>query len=152
MPELKARKVSRSVQVQVGAERALQAFLESGQVQEWWGASQALIEARKGGVWTLAWTGPGQGYNYVVSGVVKSLLPGRRARIEPLVYFNPERAPLGPMRLTILVREKDGRTRVSVRQEGFREGPDWDWYFEAVAGSWKEALGNLKRFLEGAAS
>ncbi|HLE82417.1 MAG TPA: SRPBCC domain-containing protein, partial [Dehalococcoidia bacterium] len=70
----------------------------------------------------------------------------------PLVYFNPERAPLGPMRLTILVREKDGRTRVSVRQEGFREGPDWDWYFEAVAGSWKEALGNLKRFLEGAAS
>jgi uncharacterized protein YndB with AHSA1/START domain len=152
MTEAKARKVSRSAQIQASAERVLQAFLDVEQLKQWWGSSQGLVEARKGGVWTLAWGEPGQGYSYLVSGVVKSLLPGRRVRIEPLLYFNPERTPLGPMGLTILVREKEGRTRISVRQEGFGEGPDWDWYFEAVAGGWKEALGNLKRLLEGAVS
>ncbi len=80
--------------------------------------------------------------------MVKSILPGKRLRLEPLVYFNAERAVLGPMRLSISVRERGGKTRVSVRQDGYGEGPDWDWYYQAVVQGWKDTLANLKEYLE----
>lgn len=149
--ETSTRKVSRSVQVNAGAERVLQAFLDPEQMKQWWGAARGLVEERKGGVWALAWGDAEQGYKNVVSGVLRVYHPGKRMRIEPLVYFNSERPVLGPMRLTISVREKEGRTRVGVRQEGYGQGPDWDWYYEAVLKGWKETLANLKLFLEGAA-
>lgn len=142
------RKVSRSVQVEASPERVLQAFLALDQMKQWWGASRGLVEERKGGVWAMAWGESPQGYRYIMSGVLKSFQPGKRIRIEPLVYFDPERPVLGPMRLSISVREKQGRTRLSVRQDGYGEGPDWDSYYEAVLKGWKETLANLKRFLE----
>lgn len=150
--ETSARKVSRSVQIQASPERVLKAFLDPELMKRWWGAARGLVEERKGGVWALAWGEPGQGYKYVASAVLKSYQPGKRVRLDPLVYFNFERSVLGPMRLSISVREKDGRTRVSVRQEGYGEGPDWDWYYEAVVKGWKDALARLKQFLEGSGS
>ncbi|MFQ5663908.1 MAG: SRPBCC domain-containing protein [Terriglobia bacterium] len=142
------RKVTRSVQIQASPAQVLRAFLDPEQMKQWWGATNGLVEERKGGVWALAWGAPDQGYKNVVSGVLKSLQPNKRIRIEPLVYFNSQRPVLGPMRLSISVREKAGRTRVTVRQDGFGDGPDWDWYYEAVLKGWKETLGNLKDFLE----
>lgn len=143
------RKVSCSVHIRASAEQVWRAFLDPEQMKQWWGTAPGLVEERKGGVWALAWGNAEQGYRNVVSGVLRVYHPGKRMRIDPLVYFNPERPVLGPMRLTISVREKDGRTRVSVRQEGYGEGPDWDWYYEAVVQGWKETLANLKQFLEG---
>lgn len=143
-----ARKVSRSVQIQASAERVWRAFLEPEQMKQWWGAARGLVEEHKGGVWAVAWGDSEQGYKNVVSGVLKSFQPNKRLRIEPLVYFNPERPVLGPMRLSISVKEKEGRTRVSVRQDHYGEGPDWDWYYDAVVKGWKDTLGNLKQFLE----
>lgn len=142
------RKVSRSVQIQASAERVWRAFVDPEQMKQWWGAARGLVEERKGGVWALAWGDAEQGYKNVVCGVLKSFQPQKRLRIEPLVYFNPERPVLGPMRLSISVKEKEGRTRVSVRQDHYAEGPDWDWYYEAVVKGWKETLANLKQYLE----
>jgi len=142
------RRVNRSTTIQASAARVLEAFLDAELMKQWWGATRALVEPRKGGIWAAAWGEPGQGYRYVVSGVVKSLKPAKRLKLDPLVYFNWERPVLGPMRLGISVREKDGLTRVSVRQDGYGDGPDWDWYYEAVVKGWRDALANLKEFLE----
>lgn len=144
------RKVSKSVHVQASPEQALRAFLDVEQMKQWWGVTRGLVEPRKGGIYALAWGETPQGYKYVVSGVLKSFLPGKRIWLEPLVYFNSERAVLGPMRLSISVRERDGGTRVSVRQDGYGTGPDWDWYYEAVVKSWKVTLSNLRQYLESA--
>ncbi len=107
-----------------------------------------MIEARKGGAWALAWGGAGQGYRHVVSGVIRSLVPARRLRIEPLVYFNAEHPVPGPMRMSISLKEKDGLTRVIVRQEPTAEAPEWERYSQGASAAWREALGNLKRLLE----
>jgi uncharacterized protein YndB with AHSA1/START domain len=151
MAEVKARRVARSIQIQASPEQVLRGFLDVEQLKPWWGIAQGLVEERKGGVWALAWGEAGQGYKYVVTGVLKSFQAGKRVRIEPLLYLNPERTVLGPMRLAISVREKAGKTRISVRQDGFGEGPEWDWYYEAVVKGWKESLRNLKEFIEGSA-
>ncbi len=131
------RKVSTSIQVSAGAERALRAFLDPELMKQWWGVERALVEERKGGPWALAWGASEHGYHYVVSGIIKSLLPGKRLRIDSLVYFSPDFPVLGPMRLF-----------VNVRQDGYGQGPDWDRYYQAVVKGWKEALRNLKAFLE----
>ncbi|MBI2956309.1 MAG: SRPBCC domain-containing protein [Acidobacteria bacterium] len=102
------RQVSASTQIRARAGRVFSAFLEPELLQQWWGPRRALVEPRKGGVWALAWGDSAQGYQYVVSGVIRSLLPERRLLIDPLVYFNAERAVLGPMRLSIALREKGG--------------------------------------------
>ncbi len=117
------RKVSTSIQVSAGSERALRAFLDPALMKQWWGVERALVEERKDGPWALAWGASEHGYHYVVSGIIKSLLPGKRLRIDSLVYFSPDFPVLGPMRLFVNVREKDGRTRVSVRQDGYGQGP-----------------------------
>lgn len=142
------RKVSTSIQVDTDAERALRAFLDPEHMKQWWGVKLALVVERKGGSWALAWGASEHGYRYVVSGIIKSVLPGKRLRVDSLVYFSPDYPVLGPMRLSINVRERDARTRVTVRQDGYGEGPDWDRYYEAVGKGWKVALRNLKAFLE----
>ena len=149
MPRAKStRTISRSIRIQASARRVLDAFLDVELMKQWWGATRGLVEARKGGVYALGWSPAPPGYQYVVCGVLKSFAPGRRLRIEPLVYFNAERPVLGPMGLAISVREKEGGTRLTVRQDGYGEGPDWDWYHQAVLQGWKDALRNVKRFLE----
>jgi len=148
MAQAGERKVVRSTQIAASAERVLEAFLDPTLIEQWWGAARVRVEPQKGGIWAAAWGEPGQGYRYVVCGVVRLVRPGKRLKLDPLVYFNWERPVLGPMRLSISVREKDGRTRVSVRQDGYGDGPDWDWYYEAVVQSWKDSLANLKQFLE----
>lgn len=142
------RKVSRSVQIAASPERVLKAFLDPEEIKKWWGATRALVEPRKGGVWAAAWGEAGQGYLYVVTGVLKSLQPGKRLRLDPLVYFSYKSEVLGPMRLSISVKEKAGKTRVSVRQDGYGTGPDWDWYYQSVFSGWKDTLGSLKQYLE----
>lgn len=146
--ETRPRRLRASVQIEASAERVLQAFLDPEQLKQWWGATRGLVEPRRGGTWALAWGNSAQGYQFVLSGVIRFLHPARRLRIEHLVYFNAERPILGPIRLSVLLREKDGLTRLTVRQEAFGEGPDWEWYYEVVGQGWKDALGNLKRFLE----
>jgi uncharacterized protein YndB with AHSA1/START domain len=143
-----ARRVSRSTTIRASAARVLEAFLDPELMKQWWGATRARVEPRRGGIWAAAWGEPGQGYRYVVSGVVKSLKPAKRLTLDPLVYFNFERPVLGPMRLLVSLRERGGLTHVAVRQEGYGEGPDWDWYYQAVVKGWKDALANLKEFLE----
>jgi uncharacterized protein YndB with AHSA1/START domain len=146
--ETSPRKVARSIQIHADPRRVLDAFLELDQLKQWWGASDGLIDARKGGLWTLGWKEATGGYKYVVSGVIKSLVPEQRLRIDPFVYMNAERSILGPMRLSISVLGKEGRTRIRVRQDGYGQGAEWDWYYESVQTGWTEALKNLKRFLE----
>jgi uncharacterized protein YndB with AHSA1/START domain len=149
MSQETTRKVARSIQIQAEPGRVLNAFLELDELRQWWGVSDGLVEARKGGVWTLVWRQDAGGYRYAVSGVIKSLAPGKRLRIEPLVYMNAERTILGPMRLSLALSGKEGRTRIRVRQDGYQQGAEWDWYYQAVQTGWTEALKNLKRHLEG---
>ena len=110
------------------------------------------MEPRKGGLWALAWSDGGPGYRYVLSGVVRAARPGRWLLIDPVVYFNSERSPLGPMRVSFSLLAKGGSTRITARQQAAGEGPDWEWYLRTVKQGWRASLANLKNYLEAAPS
>ena len=148
MAEKKARQVRSQVSIRASADKVWGSLLDLEQIKQWWGASQGVIEPRKGGAWALAWSGEGQGYRYVVSGVIRSFAPAKRLRLEPLVYFNAEHPLPGPMRMSFSLAEKEDFTRVIVRQDPLGEAPDWELYAERATKGWREALTNLKRFLE----
>ena len=145
---LGVRKISRSTQIEASLDRVFLALTDVGSMQKWWNVSRGLIEPRKGGVWALAWERSDTGYRSVSSGVIKSFAANKRIRIEPLVFFSPERPVIGPTRLSFGLSEKQGKTKLTVRQDGIGEGADWDWYFDSCSKGWKETLSNLKQHLE----
>ncbi len=144
------RHVETTVRVNAAPEAVLRAFTDVEAMRQWWGADRGLVEPREGGVWALAWERSAQGFKYVTTGRIASMEPGCRLCIADLVYFNPDRAVLGPMMLTVQVTAVDGGCLLTIRQDGYRDGPDWDWYRDAVSQAWPEVAKLVKRFVEAA--
>jgi hypothetical protein len=88
------------------------------------------------------------GFGYVSTGIIKHYQPKGLLEIDHLVYLNPEHPLLGPMTLTIKATEKEGRTALYLCQDGYQNGEEWDWYFEAVRKAWPIVVKILKDFLE----
>ncbi len=142
------RKVEAVILINTNPHHALNAFTELDLLRGWWGVERALIEKRPGGVYALGWNITEAGFKYISSGTVRSYEKGRLLEIENLVYFNPERPILGPMTLQVKVENKGGATELSLCQDGYQNGPDWDWYYEAVKDAWPKVLVTLKEYLE----
>jgi hypothetical protein len=128
--------------------RALTAFVDAADLRAWWGVDRALVEPQEDGVYALAWAARGEAFSYVATGVVGAYEPGRSLYLHHYTYLSPSRAVLGPMRLNVGVQpEAPGSSRVTVIQDGYRDGPDWDWYYDAVRGAWPVALAALRDHL-----
>lgn len=148
MAEKKPNQIRAQVRIRASAERVWAALVEPEQIKQWWDASETVIEPRKGGAWAVAWGGAGQGYRSVASGVIRSLKPPQRLRIEPLVCFSADSKVPGPMRMSFSVAEKGGLTRVIVRQEPIGDASQWESYAQEAVAAWRQILENLKRLLE----
>lgn len=142
------RQVQTTIQILATPHRVIQALLDQDMLHAWWGVERSLIEPRPGGIYTLAWQISDAGFGYVTTGVVGALEAGSKLLLENLVYLNPERPILGPMRLRFETREQAGQTELTILQDGYREGPHWDWYYQAVLGAWPVAAQHLKAYLE----
>ena len=88
MPRKKNHQLRVQLSLRAAPDRVWAALVEVEQIKKWWGAVQGRIELRKGGVWALAWSGGKRGFDHVLSGLIRSLQPKKRVRIEPLAYFN----------------------------------------------------------------
>ena len=142
------RHVETSISVHASPEATLQAFARVDAMRQWWGADRGLIEPREGGVWSLAWERSAAGFKYVTTGRIDVLQPGRRLGINNLVYFNPDRTVLGPMALTVTVVPTEIGCDLTIRQEGYQDGPEWDWYYDSVRAAWPEVAKLVKQYAE----
>ncbi len=141
------RDIVSSIALAVSPKAAIEAFLEIEALKGWWQVDRGLVQPQAGGVWTLAWDVSSAGARYVSSGIIETYLPGRRLVIAQLVYLNPERPILGPLRLEINAGPADGGCWLTVSETGYGTGDDWDWYYQAVEEGWPQALDQLKTFL-----
>jgi hypothetical protein len=122
------------------AKGVITAFTSASAMQAWWDAHSGLVEPRVGGMWAAAW----EQNKYVATGRIAALEPGRLLRIVDYLYINYQRGIFGPMTLTVSV---DGN-EITILQEGYRDGPEWAWYYDAVRQSWPRVAPVLKRYLE----
>ena len=148
MADEKPRPVRSQVRIDASPEKVWAALVEPEQIRQWWGARHGLVEPHKGGSWALAWGEEGQGYRFVLCGVIRGIQPMKRLRIEPLVYLNAEHPVPGPMRLSFSLTPKEGLTRLVIRLDPRGDERGWAEYREGASKGWQEALANLKRFLE----
>jgi hypothetical protein len=127
----------------------ISAFTEQDMLRDWWSVERSLIEKKAGGLYVLAWNIGETGFGYISSGIIQTYDPAGELIIDNLVYMNPGRPLLGPMKLSIRAEEKNDQTGLVLCQDGYRQGEHWDWYYEAVKGAWPVVLEGLKGYLEG---
>jgi len=89
-----------------------------------------------------------QGFQYISTGVITVYQPTKELLIDHFVYFNPEKAILGPTYLDIKLEEVNLATQLILIQGNYQEGGDWDWFYEVVKDAWPKVLQNLKNYLE----
>lgn len=142
------RTVEASVIINKPPAAVLAAFTEQQHLHNWWHVSKSLIELRKGGLYSLTWQANHDALSFVSSGTVGEYLPGCQLRIDNLVYINLERAILGPMQLLIMTTPEKGKTVLDIIQSGYQQGPDWDWYYEAVKAAWPAVAQQIRDYLE----
>lgn len=142
------KSVRSSVDLPVAPELALEMFLNLTHMQNWWGVERGLVELKVGGCWTVAWQISDKGFGYVSTGIISEYEPVSKLKIDNMVYLNPEKPLLGPMTLEINVKPENGGTLLTVEQSGYREGEDWEWYYNAVVDGWPYALNLLKDYAE----
>ena len=143
------RTVETRIHVAATPDAALNAFLELEAMRKWWHVDRGLVDPREGGVWAFAWERSEHGFKYVITGRIASLQPGHRLMITEMLYFNPDRPVFGPMTLTVEVSPAGSGCELTIRQDGYEDGPDWDWYYRVVSWAWPEVAKDIKQFLEG---
>jgi uncharacterized protein YndB with AHSA1/START domain len=142
------KKVEVNIQIATTPENVIKAFTDPKMLNEWWGVEKCLIEKKVGGLYAVAWNVSENGMQYVSSGIIKKYDPNKELVIINFVYLNPEKPFLGPMSLTINAKEKNGLADVYLCQDGYQEGGDWDWYYEAVKTAWPNVMKGFKKYLE----
>ena len=144
----KTRKVEVKTTLSVQSKEIIAAFTNPEMLREWWGVQETLIDKRPGGLYTLTWDIDDHGFGYVSTGIIKEYHPESTLIIENFVYLNPTIPILGPMSLTIKAKKKDTGAELYICQEGYQEGANWDWYFEAVTEAWPMVVDGLREYLE----
>lgn len=142
------RKVEVTTDIQATPSEIIAAFTETKMLREWWHVERSLIDKRPGGLYTLTWNISDKGFGFVSTGVIKEYQENSKLVVENFVYLNPEKSFLGPMILTIEAKEKPNTTSFYLCQDGYQQGADWDWYYEAVRQAWPQVVQKLKDYLE----
>ena len=142
------RRVEVTISIQTSSEKIIAAFTEPEMLKDWWAVERMLIEKKPGGLYTLAWNISEKGFGFVSSGIIKEYQVDSLLVIENFIYLNPEKTFLGPMTLTVSAKQKGNSAELTLCQDGYQIGADWDWYYEAVKLAWPSVAQNLKKYLE----
>lgn len=142
------RKVEVNILIKTKPKNVIKAFTDPKMLSEWWNVEKTLIEKKEGGLYTLAWNMSEKGFGYVSSGIIKKYDSEKELVISDFIYLNSEKPFLGPMQLTIRANEKNGITDVYLCQDGYQNGKEWDWYYEAVKEAWPNVMKEFKKYLE----
>ena len=142
------RSVESTIIIHKKPDLVLKAFTEHLHLKNWWKVERSLIELKKGGLYSLVWQIADSGMGYVSTGIVGEYIPACQLKVESMVYFNPQRPIFGPMELVVLATPENGSTTLTVIQRGYQQGPDWDWYYNAVKDAWPLVMTQIKEYLE----
>jgi uncharacterized protein YndB with AHSA1/START domain len=126
----------------------LNAFTDMNHLKNWWGVERSFIDLKRGGLYSLVWKITDDAIGFVTTGIVGEYLPACQLKIESLVYFNPRRPIFGPMELLVLTTPEEIGTTLTVVQSGYKNGPDWDWYYNVVKEAWPAVVLKIKDYLE----
>jgi uncharacterized protein YndB with AHSA1/START domain len=142
------RKVEVRIRIKTTPVNVIKAFTDHKMLSDWWNVERSLINKKKGGLYIIAWNVSDTGFGYISTGIIEKYDPEKKLIITDLVYLNPDKPFLGPMKLTVEATEKNGMTDVYLCQDGYQNGKDWNWYYKAVKQAWPDVMQAFKKYLE----
>ena len=142
------RKVEVVVTIESEAERIISAFMEFEILRDWWNVERSLVEKRLGGNYILLWGIKEKGIEFVSTGIIDAYDPKEILRIKNFAYICSDRPVFGDMILEIRLEEQHGKSKVHLKQTGYKDGKHWDWYHNTVSKVWPQTLNALREYLE----
>ena len=142
------RKVEVITNIRSKPSKIISAFTDPDMLREWWNVERTLIDTRPDGLYALAWNISPKGFGFVSTGITKTYHPDSTLIVDNFLYLNPEKSFLGPMTLAIRAQPTASLTELYLCQDGYQDGGDWDWYYEAVKEAWPATVQTLKDYLE----
>lgn len=142
------KKVEVTLNIKTKPETIISAFVKPVLLKAWWKVDRAFINTEVGGVYAITWETTKNGFKYLTLGNIRRYQPNHELIINNLTYFNPEKAILGNMSLTIIAKQNGNNSVLYLCQEGYQSGEDWEWYYKAVKEAWPIVLQDLKVYLE----
>jgi hypothetical protein len=139
--------------------QVLFAFLDVEAIKTWWGARNAVVQPRPGGLLVVEWE-PGQGGEDDVVGPLGGILAGimDRSQAGHFVHFgalhwlSPRGESFGPTRLEVHVRSKgnprEKPTLLRVKGSAFQSGTRWDRFFATTRSGWERTIQDVKTWCE----
>lgn len=142
------KKIEVTIEIDTDRARIISAFTDSEMLKDWWNVDRTLIEKKVNGLYALAWNIGVNGFGFVSTGIIKEYTPDSLLVIDKFVYLNPDKSFLGPMGLTIKATPKADGVELYISQDGYQNGNDWNWYYNAVKTAWPTVAQGLKNYLE----
>ncbi len=148
LAKTETRSVDTEVVIPASPEKVMQAFLGDDELKAWWKVSRSLIEAKRGGVWSITWDdwGP-EKTQHAWIGVIEKISPNRLV-VGHLVMIEPDMPLLGPMQLDITVNPARGGTLLHLSHRGYGYGGHWDSMYEMVVQGWDHVLGDMEAWFK----
>jgi len=142
------RSITTEVRIRCTAEQIIDALINLDKLKIWWGVDRGLIQKKDGGLYTLTWMHSKDGIKFISTGRINLYNFRSHLYLEDLVYINYEKPILGPFTLKYDVKQYNNYSVLTVTQNGFEKGGDWDWYYNASLEGWGQALAMLKNYLD----
>jgi uncharacterized protein YndB with AHSA1/START domain len=143
------RAVRAEIDVAARAMTVTQALTDVAQLRAWWGIEHGLVEERADGIWAVSWNHPAEsGGHAVLFGTIRSLRHSSHLHLQRVVHARAGKEFLGPGSLVFEARERGTSTHLTLVQEGFGVGAEWDAYRASTVESWPRDLARLKAYLE----
>jgi uncharacterized protein YndB with AHSA1/START domain len=143
------RKHTHEIELNADPEKVFAALHTPSAIREWWGASQAVVYAQEGGIWSAAW-GAEDDPDYVTSCRIKIFEPSHQMVLTDYQYFAKSGAlPFNAeMAVTFTVEPQPHGCMLRVVQEGFPADAIADEFYAACETGWKNTFAEIQRFFE----
>jgi uncharacterized protein YndB with AHSA1/START domain len=139
------------------AMQVLFAFLDPESVKKWWGAKNAIVQPRPGGLFVVEWEPGSQGQDDLLGplggtlvGTLDRAMSGHFVYFGNLQWLSPRGEVFGPTRLEVDVFSKNDPRRkptmLQVRSTGYEPGERWERYRDLSRRMWEKTLAGLAEF------
>ncbi len=142
------RKHVHQIELTASSEDVFKLLITPSSIRSWWGASRAIVLAKKGGVWAAAW-GNEDIPDYVSVYKIAEIEPPRRLFLTETRYFAKSGHPPFDAKMTteFVIEALAAGTVLRVTQDGFPTDAVADEFYASCETGWRATFDSIEKFL-----
>ncbi|MGM0589021.1 MAG: SRPBCC family protein [Bacteroidota bacterium] len=119
-------------------------------IKEWWGAAQAIVIPKVGGLWIATWGASEDQPDYITAAKISAFNPPHTLELKDYQYHSNIDEPL-PIEMdintTFQVKPVANGATLKVIQDGLPDQAEADEFYNACVQGWQDTFGGIHDFL-----